>query len=337
MAASLAALSLPARALWADHHFVSSDPIVVAFDLASLQGRYTRVEDFYIRNHYEAPEAPPQPFITIDGEVERPLRLGQAELHRLPERQTGTVLECAGDPVKAVSLVSDGLWGGWPLRDVIAAAKPKAGSRYAHLAGRDGFARSVPAEWLMNGGLLAASLNGSPLGRNHGAPWRALFPGWYGVNSVKWLEAITFAQNPLPPEGNTYLELWRSASGQVERKPLPPVQVKSVITSPASGAILHPGKLRISGLAWSGAGKIMNVQVSADGGRGWHPAAIDSGPSRYDWARWSVTLDLSQPGVIELVSKAADSAGNVQPSHRDPRRVDYYAYNVWDRVRCVVV
>ncbi|MGH9396228.1 MAG: molybdopterin-dependent oxidoreductase [Terriglobia bacterium] len=335
--ASAAALSSPVRRLWADHHFASSFPLVVEFDLASLQGRYTRNVDFYIRNHFEAPEAAAQPFIAIEGEVERPLRLGMDDLRHLPEKRIGAVLECAGDPVKAVSLVSDGLWRGWPLHDVISPAKPRATGRYAHLAGRDGFARSVPTSWLMNDGLLATSLNGSPLGRNHGAPWRALIPGWYGVNSVKWLEKITLAQTPLPPEGNTYLELWREVSGSVQRKPLPPVQVKSVITSPANGAVLRRGKLRAGGLAWSGSGKIASVHVSGDGGGHWHPATIDAGSSRYDWVRWNAALELNQPGVVELASKAVDSAGNSQPPRRDPCRVDYYAYNVWDRIRCIVV
>ncbi len=334
---SAAALGLSTRNLWADNHFVSADPLIVEFDLASLQGRYTRVEDFYIRNHYEAPEARGTLSIEVGGEVEMPVRLGLNELGHLPERQVGAVLECAGDPVRAVSLVSDGLWQGWSLSDVISLAKPKRKDLYAHFLGRDGFARSVSMSQLMDGGLLATRLNGRPLLVNHGAPCRAVFPGLYGMNSVKWLEKITLASMPLPPVGNTYRELWKGSSGSIESRPLPTIQVKSVITSPANGAVLHRGKLQISGLAWSGAGKIVDVRVSADGGNHWRPAALDSGSSRYDWSLWRAAFELSQPGVVELVSKATDAAGNMQPAARDPRRVDLYAYNVWDRIRCIVV
>lgn len=334
---SAAVAGLSTHRLWADNHFVSADPLIVEFDLASLQGRYTRVEDFYIRNHYEAPEARGTFSIEVGGEGEKPVRLGLDELKRLPERQIGAVLECAGDPVRAVSLVSDGLWQGWSLSDVISLAKPKSEGRYVHLLGRDGFARSVTMSQLMDGGLLATHLNGRPLIPNHGAPWRALFPGLYGMNSIKWLEKITLAAAPLPSVGNTYQELWRGSSGSIESRPLPRIQVKSVITRPASGAVLHRGKLQISGLAWSGSGKIVDVKVSADGGNHWQQAMLASSTSRYDWSLWSASCELSQPGVVELVSKATDAAGNAQPAGRDPQRVDLYANNVWDRIRCIVV
>lgn len=335
MAASLA-MGLSARRLYADHHFVSAFPLVVEFDLSSLRGRYTSSTDFYIRNHFAAPQAPVDPSITIDGEVEYPMRLDTAALARLPEKRIGAVLECAGDPARAVSLVSDGLWSGRSWRDILSLARPKPAAQYAYLSGLDGFRRSVPVDWLMRSGLLATRLNGSPLGRNHGAPWRALFPGQYGVNSVKWLRKVTLADTPLPPVGETYLELWKSSTGGTERRPLPPVQVKSVITSPVSGAVLNAGPVKVSGLAWSGSGRVVKVGVSADGGMRWNMATLDAVPSRYDWVRWSATLNL-RPGVAEIVSKASDSAGNSQPARRDPRRLDFYAYNVWDRIRCVVV
>lgn len=334
--ASAASVGLSARGLFADHHFASAFPLVVEFDLASLQGQYTPSADFYIRNHFAAPNALAAPELIVKGEVERPLRLRAAELSRLPEQQIGAVLECAGDPLKSVSLVSDGVWRGHLLRDILSLAKPKPSARYAHLTGLDGFARSVPVEWLLDGGLLATSLNAAPLGRNHGAPWRALFPGWYGFNSVKWVKNIRLASAPLPPQGSTYIEVWRGASGAIERKPLPPVQVKSVITTPADGAVLNAGQVQTRGLAWSGAGPITGVQVSANGGNHWMPSALNAAPSRYDWVRWTATFTL-QPGVVEIVCKATDSAANTQPPRRDPGRVDYYAYNVWDRIRCVVV
>ncbi|MGH9326978.1 MAG: molybdopterin-dependent oxidoreductase [Terriglobia bacterium] len=331
-----AAMGFSATRLRATTHFVSFDPLIVEFDLASLEGRYTRVEDFYIRNHYQAPTAPEAPSIEIGGEVEKPVRLGLDVLQRLPEQRIGAVLECAGDPATAVSLVSDGLWEGWPLADVISLSKPGRQGLYAHLLGGDGFSRSVTLSEL-EGGFLATRLNGRPLIRNHGAPWRALFPGLYGMNSIKWLQKITLVAVPLPPAGNTYQEIWRGSSGSIERKPLPPIQVKSVITKPKNGAVLHRGKLEIGGLAWSGSGKIVEVQVSADGGNHWRMATLDSSSSRYDWSLWRAAFDLNQSGVVELVSKATDSAGHTQPASRDPRRLDLYAYNVWERIRCVVV
>lgn len=321
--------------LWADHHTVSAAPLVVEFDLGSLQGRYTRVEDFYVRNHYGAPES--SATLHIEGEVENPRQLTPESLKSLRQGEIGAVLECAGDPVKAVSLVSDGVWRGWSLNEIVSLARPKSAGKFLHLFGRDGFSRSVPMNRAMTDGLLVTSLNGRPLFRNHGAPWRALFPGWYGMDSVKWLAKIVVARNPLPPVGDTYLEIAKGPSGALEKRPLPQVQVKSVITGPASGAVLHRGRVQIHGLAWSGCGRVTKVRVSADGGANWQPATLSGAPSRYDWVSWSAALELPRPGVVEFLSRASDLAGNIQPVARNARRADLYAYNVCGRVRCVVI
>jgi len=331
------ALGGSAAPLQADHHLLSLNPLIVDFDLSTLEGRYTDLPDFYIRNHFEIPQMPEPYFLRVEGEVDKPLRIGMEDLQRLAKKQVGAVLECAGDPATVASLVSDGLWDGWRLGEVLAMAGVKKEGAFVQLFGRDGYARSVPVERAMNDGLLISGLNGRPLARNHGAPWRVLFPGWYGADSVKWLERILLAPTPLPPVGDTYLEVWQGPAGAVEKKPLPRVLVNSVITSPAEGAILHSGKLALRGVAWSGSGKIRSVQASADSGKTWRSASIDSGASPYDWALWQAELEITQRGPIELVSKATDARGNTQPPVRDPRRVDSYGNNVWNRARCVVV
>lgn len=175
---SLPALALGASptSLRADHHILSLNPLIVDFDLSTLQGRYTEVDDFYIRNHFQIP-AVPQPYsFRIDGKVEKPQDLRIDDLRRFARMRAGAVLECAGDPVKTVSLVSDGRWEGWRLNDVISLAKPKKEGAYVHLFGYDGYARSVPLERATTDGLLVRGLNARPLLRNHGAPLRALFP-----------------------------------------------------------------------------------------------------------------------------------------------------------------
>jgi hypothetical protein len=86
------------RDLKAEHHVVSANPLEVAFDLNSLTGRYTSVEDFYVRNHGESPLAA-GPTVLFEGEVEKPCQVRQADLVSFRERELGAVLECAGDPV----------------------------------------------------------------------------------------------------------------------------------------------------------------------------------------------------------------------------------------------
>ena len=333
----LGAVGAFAWKLWADHHVVSADPLIVESDLRSLEGPYTRVEDFYIRNHYTAPEIAGPFSLRIEGEVKEPQHLTLADLHRLTEHKIGAVLECAGDPVSAVGLVSDGIWQGWRLEAVLSLARPLRSGGAVHCFGRDGFARSVPMDCALKDGLLVTALNGRPLTRNHGAPWRVLFPGWYGMDSVKWVERIVVAGVPLPSIDNTYLELRRGHTGKIEKRPLPRMQVKSVITDPIDGSVLHRGKVLVHGLAWSGQGRISSVQLSPNAEKSWLAATLDRSGSSYDWTFWRATVELSRPGVSELVCRAADENGNAQPVRRDPQRADLYAYNVYHRVRCVVV
>ena len=188
----------------------------------------------------------------------------------------------------------------------------------------------------MADGMLATHLNSRPLTLRHGAPWRALFPGWYGMDSVKWLERIVVASEPLPPEGGTYQRSRQTSSGEIDRQPLPRIQVKSVITDPQMGAVLRRGKAEIRGLAWTGEGKITSVQVSTDAGGTWLAATVDSGAD-LEWVVWKVSVELTQPGAVEFVARAVDDRGHTQPAERDPSRLDGYTNNWYHRVRCVVV
>lgn len=321
--------------LTADHHVISADPLEVEFDLNSLRGRYTPVDDFYVRDHHDLPVGTGQANLRIEGEVERPREFALADLASLPEGEVGAVLECAGNRVGSSGLVSNGSWTGWRLQDVLALVRPTPRAAHLHLLGRDGYERSVPLERAADS-MLVTRLNGRPLTRQHGAPWRALFPGWFGMDSVKWLERAVLARDPLPPEGNTYQEVRQTPSGRVKRQPLPRLPVKSVITAPPEGAVLRRGMVEIRGLAWSGTGKVTSVEVSPDGGRTWQAAELQPGRD-FEWCLWKATLEFAQPGAVEFVARARDSEGSQQPPKRDPSRLDGYANNWYHRVRCVVV
>lgn len=324
------------RVALGDHHVISADPLEVEFDLSSLQGQYTTVEDFYIRNHFATPQPVDSPTLKIEGEVENPISLAAADLFSLPERKFDSVLECAGNPVGSMGLVSNGAWSGWALQDILRRARPTARAAHIHLMGRDGYQRSVPLDRAYADGVLASRLNSRPLTIRHGAPWRALLPGWYGMDSVKWLERIVLASDPLPPEGGTYQQTRQMPSGELQRQPLPHMRVKSIITDPQQGAVVQRGSLKLRGLAWSGAGNIDSVEASADGGATWKRATLGSGTG-LGWILWICPLELPQPGAVELVARATDAQGNSQPAQRDASRLDGYTQNWYHRVRCVVV
>jgi DMSO/TMAO reductase YedYZ molybdopterin-dependent catalytic subunit len=319
-----------------EHHVISMDPLEMEFDLWSLQGRYTPVEDFYVRNHFAAPARLEAATLKIEGEVEAPCELAAADLAALHERKFGAVLECAGNRVGATGLVSSGAWAGWPLKDVMMLARPTRAAAHVHFFGRDGYKRSVPLDRAMADGILATHLNSRPLTLQHGAPWRVVLPGWYGMDSVKWLDRIVVAAAGLPPEGGTYQQSRQTASGELDRQVLPRIQVKSVIIDPQKGAVLKRGKVEIRGLAWTGAGKVESVEVSADAGSTWRPATLDRGTD-LEWVAWEISWELTQPGQVEFVVRARDTQGQAQPAERDPARLDGYTNNWYHRVRCVVV
>ena len=325
-----------ARALCADHHVISSDPLEVESDLSSSDGRYTPLEDFYVRNHYRDPGPAVSAVLSIEGLVERPRRLSLIDLESLSRRELGAVLECAGNPVGVHALASNGAWGGWALSDILALARPAQRASYLHLHGRDSYARSVDLNSAMSDAIVANSLNGRPLEKNHGTPWRALFPGSYGMNSVKWLERIVLSDEALPPAGKAYLEARKETDGRITFEPLPRLQVKSVILYPTEGSVVKRGGTQVRGLAWTGEGTITEVQVSSDIGGNWTRAVLERVPDN-EWAPWEASIELEKPGAADLTCRATDSRGRTQPDMRDPARLDGYANNWCHRVRCIVI
>ena len=318
-----------------DSILVSSNPLIAEFNLQSQVGRYTPTEDFYIRNHFPMPQGPASGTLSIEGEVEQPVKVSSGDLSRLKARELGAVLECSGNGTGPQALASNGFWEGWALGDVLALARPSPKAAHLHLVGRDGFARSVPVAEAGPDAMLVTRLNHEPLTPEHGAPWRALFPGRYGMNSVKWLEKIVLSASSLPPETDEYRAQLRTPSGRSEYQPLPKVLVKSVITYPALGVILHPGSVTFRGLAWSGAGKIAAVEVSTGNTNTWRLAKLDAG-TPYEWALWQYTVKVPDAGVLNVACKAVDESGSEQPPQRDPNRLDGYANNTIEHVHYLI-
>ncbi len=321
----------------AEHQIISVSPLEMQSNVASLEGRYTALEDFYVRNHHETPPNSARPLLRVEGGVAQPLRLTPADLIPLKRLQLGSVLECAGNPVSPNGLVSNGMWEGWSLKEVLDLAQPSRAAAFLHLFGRDGYARSVPLHRVDSRAMLATRLGGRPLRPNHGAPWRAFFPGWYGMDSVKWLERLVVSAAPLANSENEYMEMRPSALVGIVRSPLPQVQVKSIITSPGGLSVVQRGSSEIRGIAWSGRDSVSRVELSIDGGRNWQDTALSRGTSQYDWVLWRARVELSQPGDTELVCRATDTQGRVQPEQRDSERLDGYSQNWYHRVHVVVV
>ncbi|KAL4861712.1 hypothetical protein BDV12DRAFT_190904 [Aspergillus spectabilis] len=159
--------------------------------------------------------------------------------------------------------------------------------------------------------ILAWEMNGEPLPKIHGYPLRVVVLGYIGARSVKWLYRIKAIENPsLAPVGK-YNQ--RPTDGiQIQEMP-----VSSAIMSPwTKQAIVHRGKIRCKGCAYSGGGRWPErVELSADGGFTWYdvPPENLSKKGKWTWRIWEYDLPCDVEGWIEIVCRCWDNSLNTQP------------------------
>ena len=319
--------------------------------LEHLEGIITPNALHFERHHNGIPAIDPDVHrLLIHGLVDRPLIFDLDTLARYPMTTAIRFLECSGNsggnnapeppqlsPGGIHGLISCSDWTGVPLRLLLDEAGVAPTARWIVAEGADAAAmsRSVPLAKIMDDAIVALYQNGERLRPSNGYPMRLFLPGWEGNMSVKWLRRIQVTAGPAMTKDETskYSDVMPDGSASLFTFPM---GVKSVITSPGGqGRMRGPGVYQISGIAWSGAGSIRRVEVSADGGQSWADAEI-SGPVlpkalvrfRLPW-RWN-------GGPAVLASRAIDDTGAVQPTRdsllgeRGPNyRYHYHAIQSW--------
>ncbi|MEV5509718.1 sulfite oxidase [Streptomyces orinoci] len=331
----------------------------------ALTGHLTPVDTFYSRNHGPIPRIAATGWrLRVDGLVEHPLELSLDELrNRFAEHRVTATLQCAGNRRGELmayrdipgqvpwgpAAVSTARWSGVRLADVLAAAGLRTEAAHIAFTGGDltsrtdppqPFGGSVPvAKALSAEVLLAWGMNDRPLPAAHGAPLRVVVPGWIGARSVKWLRRVTARAEVsdnhfhgeysiLPPEADP------RAAGPDAGLILGPLALHCAILRPGRDDQLPSGPTEITGYALAGDDRaVTRVDVSADRGRTWTQAELDPPLSPWAWQHWRSTLTLP-PGRVELLARAWDSTGAVQPESPatvwNPRG---YGNNSWARVR----
>jgi sulfane dehydrogenase subunit SoxC len=281
------------------------------------------------RSHSGTPDIDPdQHRLVIHGLVRRPLVFTLDALHRYPMQSRIAFIECAGNsqalnapqpqPLGMAAIhgvFSCAEWTGVKLSTLLdeAGVEPSAAWVIAEGADSAAMSRSIPLAKIMDDALLCLYQNGERVRPSNGYPVRLLLPGFEGNLNVKWLRRLKLVAQPVMAKDETskYTILLKDEKAW---QFVFPIEVKSVITRPAPGLTLKgPGVYEISGLAWSGNGSIRQVDVSADGGQSWAPAALQGpilpkAPVRFraPW-QWS-----GGPAVLQ--SRAADDTGMVQPT-----------------------
>jgi sulfane dehydrogenase subunit SoxC len=296
------------------------------------------------RHHGGVPAIDPdQHRLMVHGLVDRALIFTMNDLTRFPSVSRLHFVECSGNgswealPPNATAQDSRGLvscceWTGVPLATVLAEAGVKPAAAWVLAEGADAAAmtRSVPIAKAMDDALLVYAQNGERLRPEQGYPLRLLLPGFEGNMSVKWLRRLKLGGQPFQTREETskYSDLMPDG---VARQFTFVMEANSVITFPSGGQRLRgQGFYEISGLAWSGRGRVTGVEVSTDGGQLWRRAALQEPVLSKCLARFR--LPWTWDGApARLLSRAIDDTGYVQPSRAALVAVrgvhSYYHYN----------
>jgi sulfane dehydrogenase subunit SoxC len=291
--------------------------------LLDIYGMITPSDLHFERNHGGVPAIDPNKHeLLIHGLVEKPLIFKVADLKRFPSVSRIAFLECSGNfrsgketlrPQDICGLTSQSEWTGVKLSTIFREAGVKPNATWFLAEGGDAavMTRSIPVKKGWDDAILAYGQNGEALRPEQGYPVRLFLPGWEGNMSVKWLRRLELSDQPFMTREETskYTE---GVNGKVRQFSFD-IDARSIITFPSYPQRVEKGWIEIRGIAWSGSGKVVKVEVSTDAGKSWQNAhlqdpILDKAHTafRYLW-QW-------KGEETEILSRVTDETGYVQPT-----------------------
>ncbi len=304
--------------------------------LHELDGTITPNGLCYERHHGGAVEIDPAEHrLMLNGLLERQMVFTMDDLMRLPRVNEIYFMECAANSGMewhgsqmsscqfAAGMIHNCEYTGVKVSTLfeIAGAKPEGQWVLAEGGDASGLTRSIPMEKILDDCIVAWKMNGEALRKEQGYPLRLVVPGWEGNMWVKWLRRLEVGDQPwmkheetskytdLMPDGRARMFTWV-------------MDAKSIITSPSPDKpVAHgPGPMVITGLAWSGRGKIAKVDISVDGGNNWQEARIASTNTPKAMQRFYFDHEWDG-GEMFVMSRVTDETGYVQPSRAQLRAI----------------
>ncbi len=294
-----------------------------------VNGTFTPNSMHFVISHAGDPDIDPdQHRLLIHGLVKQPLVFSLDALARYPMVSRMAFVECGGNsaplfspqPIQATAqalhgLVSCSEWTGVLLSTLLDEAGIDPRAKWIVAEGGDAphLSRSVPLSKALDDAMIALYQNGERVMPSNGYPMRLLLPGWEGNMNIKWLRRIQLTESP----GMTFYESRTYSQVLPNGKAYQFYflqEVKSFITHPSPGlAMKGPGFYEISGIAYSGNGRIAKVMVSADGGKTWTQAALQEPVHSKAFTRFRAPWRWDG-GPAVLQSRAWDEAGFSQPT-----------------------
>lgn len=306
----------------------------------ALDGTITPQGCAFERHHSGAIELRKEDYrLMINGLVDKPLIFTYSDLERFPrenhvyfcECAANTGMEWAGAQLNGAQfthgMIHNMEYTGVPLRTLLNEAGLSAAGdlkdKWVYVEGADASSngRSIPMEKALDDVLVAFKANGEALRMEHGYPVRLVVPGWEGNMWVKWLRRIEVSDAAVESREETskYTDVYEDGTA---RKWTWVMDAKSVITSPSPQMPINhsKGPMVISGLAWSGHGKITRVDVSRDGGITWETARLGKQGDTKALTRFYLDTEWDGNAML-LQSRAMDETGYVQPTKQQLREM----------------
>ncbi len=288
-------------------------PAGADFGLPKLTPYVTPNDDFYrIDTALQVPIIDPENWsLTITGMVENEITINYSELAAKPLVEHYTTLTCVSNEVGG-DLAGNALWLGYPIRELLAQAKPRPGADMVLSKSEDGWTAGTPLTALTDPNreaILAIAMNGEPLPLEHGFPVRMVVPGLYGyVSATKWVTSLKVTR--FDQDKAYWTPLGWSARG--------PIKLASRIDVPRR--TVDAGTVIVAGVAWAQHIGIGKVELQVDGGD-WQQAEIAKTTGPDTWRQWKFSW-AATPGTHQLAVRATDAKGHVQISAEAPPAPD---------------
>jgi sulfane dehydrogenase subunit SoxC len=296
--------------------------------LDKMVGNLTASGLHFERHHGGTPTIDPANHsLVVHGMVGTPKKFSMADLKRFPSVTRKHFIECSGNgltewnkpTLKTVQgthgLLSTSEWTGVQFATIAREVGLKDGSSWVLAEGADAavMTRSIPIEKMLKDALLVYGQNGEAIRPEQGYPLRLLLPGYEGNTHIKWLRRLEVSDKPFMTREETSKYTDLLANGKARQFSME-MEAKSVITFPSGEMRLPgPGFYNVSGLAWSGRGRVQSVDVSVDGGQSWRPAQLNVTPDPVCTVRFSYPwMWDGKPAILQ--SRCTDETGYIQPT-----------------------
>jgi sulfane dehydrogenase subunit SoxC len=299
--------------------------------LADTYGIITPSSLHFERHHSGVPTIDPAEHrLMIHGMVDRPLIFTMAELQRLPSVSRIHFVECSGNSntgwrptprptVQAThGLTSCSEWTGVKLSLLLEEVAVQSGASWILAEGADPakMTRSIPLAKAMDDAMVVYAQNGEPIRPEQGFPLRLFLPGWEGNANVKWLRRLKVVDQPYMTREETSKYTDLMPDGRARQFTLV-MDAKSVVTHPSGGQRLAgAGFHEITGIAWSGRGRVARVEVTTDGGATWKDAALQEPVLSRAHTRFRLAWEWDGSEAT-IASRVTDETGYVQPTRAE--------------------